>query len=85
MVAAPAPSEPVPWRDWTVGSRVMVRRHIDDPQHKFTDVLGVIVTTDADGLVLDTRKGEVFVPGEMIFQGKPIPPPPARRRPKHQD
>ncbi len=81
MTYAPPPP---PWRDWTEGTRVMVRRHIDDAQHKYTDLLGVILSNSPDGLVLETRSGEQFVPGDTIFQGKPVPPPPPKRRPRVQ-
>ncbi len=62
----------------------MVRRTISGDTHRYTDVLGEIVRTDASGLVLRTRSGEeVEVPGAEIAIGKPVPPPPARRRPRH--
>lgn len=81
---SPGPQAPLPpaWREWPVGTRVMVRRRIDDPVHKYTDVLGVILINDPDGLRLEARTGEVFVPGDAIFQGKPIPPAPPKRRPR---
>lgn len=61
----------------------MVRRTISGDAHRYTDVLGEIVRTDASGLVLRTRTGEeVEVPGTEIAIGKPVPPPPARRRPR---
>ncbi|QIK84988.1 hypothetical protein G7063_10700 [Sanguibacter sp. HDW7] len=61
----------------------MVRRTLADDAHRYTDVLGEIVRTDASGLVLRTRTGdEVEVPGDEIAIGKPVPPPPARRRPR---
>lgn len=72
-------SEPVPWRAWTPGTRVMVRRRIDDPEHPYTDVLGDVVTNDGSGLVLRTRRGDVHVPGDAIAIGKPIPPAPVRK------
>lgn len=81
MAIVPAPP---PWRDWPVTTRVMIRRHIEDSQHKYTDLLGVILRSDDEGLLLETRTGEEFVPAEAIFQGKPIPPAPPRRRPRHQ-
>lgn len=79
----PVPPPPS-WRDWPVTTRVMVRRHIDDPQHKYTDLLGVILSNTPEGLLLETKAGEEFVPGDAIFQGKPIPAAPPKRRPRHR-
>ncbi|MGP7960479.1 putative acetyltransferase [Sanguibacter sp. A247] len=72
-----------PWRSWTVGTRVMVRRTLTGESHRYTDILGEIVHSNETGLVLRTRTGdEIAVPGSEIAIGKPVPPPPARRRPR---
>ena len=71
-----------PWRAWAPGTRVMIRRRIDDPDHPYTDVLGEVLTNDATGLTLRTRRGDVHVPAHAIAIGKPVPPAPARRRPR---
>ncbi len=65
------------WRAWPVGTRVVVRRRL--PDGKYSDVLGEVVSREADTLVLETRAGRVEVPAAVIVTGKPIPPPPPRR------
>lgn len=68
------------WRTWTEGTRVMVRRRIEDDAFRYSDVIGEVVHRDDDGLVLRTRHGEdVVVPAGVIAAGKPVPPAPLRR------
>ena len=71
--------DPDVWRAWPLGTRVTVRSRICDPLHKYSDTIGVILESDSEGLLLDTRKGEVRVVGADILLGKPVPPPPERR------
>jgi hypothetical protein len=67
------------WRGWTPGTRVMVRRRLPEgSSHLFTDLLGVVVANDDEGVTLETRAGTVHVPGAEIAVGKPVPPPPTR-------
>ena len=67
-----------PWRAWTPGQRVVVRRRL--PEGGWTDVLGELVQVDDDGVTVDTRRGRVRVPGADIGIGKVVPPAPERRR-----
>lgn len=68
------------WRTWSLGTRVMVRRRIEDDAFRYTDVIGEVVHRDDGGLVLRTRHGEeVTVPAGVIATGKVVPPAPVRR------
>jgi len=83
---------PVPWRDWSPGVRVVVRRLRDDlppadavpvdgprvPRH--TDVLGELLSVDDDGVLVRTRHGDVRVPAHDIVLTKLVPPPVMTRR-----
>jgi hypothetical protein len=45
------------WRTWNVGSRVVVRRRLPPGSadgHRFTDVIGHVLTVDDGGLTLRT-------------------------------
>lgn len=70
-------SGPPPWTQWPLGSRVVVRRRIGDGT--FSDVLGTLLRSDADGVLVDTRRGRVEVPAADIAVGKVVPPAPPRR------
>ena len=70
------------WSTWQVGQRVVVRRRLHDvpagePGH--TDVLGELVASDATGVTVRTRSGDVRVPAQDIALGKVVPPAPVRR------
>ncbi len=77
-----------PWRAWSPGVRVVVRRRRDDlpaggrGEPPYTDVLGDVVAVDDDGLTVRTRRGDVHVPAGDVLLGKPVPPAPVRRRPR---
>jgi len=76
------PAAPRPWREATPGTRVVVRRRLLDALPEgphLTDVLGVVLRLDDDGLTLDTSRGPTRVEGRDIVLWKPIPPPPERR------
>ncbi|HVF18954.1 MAG TPA: hypothetical protein VNA14_01765 [Mycobacteriales bacterium] len=63
-----------------VGSRVAVRRVLDDGRTGLGDVLGELVAWTDDGLDIRTREGHlVRVAEERMLSGRLIPPPPARR------
>ena len=73
-------SPEVPWRSWTVGTRVVVRRRLaDGGEHGHTDVLGELTRVDDEGVQVATRGGPVDVPGTDIVLGKVVPPAPPRR------
>ncbi|GAA2245284.1 hypothetical protein GCM10010401_18290 [Rarobacter faecitabidus] len=74
---------PIPWASWHPGQRVMVRVVIDDPRHKYTDVLGHIESLTESELVIRRRDESLAtIPVTAILTGKPVPPAPPRRRPK---
>lgn len=73
------------WADWQPGMRVMVRKSIDDPRHKYSDVIGVIISLDEFSVALRRRDGEtVTVELARIVAGKEVPPPPPIRRPQNR-
>jgi hypothetical protein len=64
--------EPLPaWRTWPIGARVVVRRRLDEGG--YGDVLGHLLAADDDGVLVETRHGEVRVPAERIATGKIVP------------
>jgi GNAT superfamily N-acetyltransferase len=65
-----------------VGRRVVLRHRL--PDGRATDVLGELVAWDASAgfARVVTLTGEVTVPLGDLLMGKPIPPPPAPRRPR---
>ncbi|WP_149202263.1 hypothetical protein [Actinotalea subterranea] len=69
-----------PWTSWPVGARVVVRRRLADG--RYSDVLGDLLATDAAGVRVRTRAGDVDVPGAEIAIGKLVPPAPPRRPPR---
>jgi len=73
----PAHGPHVPWRDWAIGLRVVVRRRL--PEGGFGDALGYITELNESGLEIETRRGKVWVDADTIFLGKPVPPPPEKR------
>ncbi len=80
----PPPSTP-PWRSWTPGIRVVVRRALDDvppdaPPPHYTDVVGDLLAVDDTGVLVRTRRqGDVHVPAAAIALTKVVPPAPERR------
>ncbi len=65
------------WTGWPVGVRVVVRRRL--PDGKFSDVLGDLLATGPDGVLVRTRKGDVRVEAAEIAIGKVVPPARPRR------
>lgn len=81
MTTDDAATPPAPWRAWSAGQRVVVRRRLPagEPQ-PYTDVLGDLVAVDDEGVTVRTRRaGDVRVPGDEIAIGKVVPPAPPRR------
>ncbi|PVU83581.1 hypothetical protein DDP54_11915 [Cellulomonas sp. WB94] len=69
-----------PWRTLTPGKRVVVRRRLGpDEELLYSDVLGELLVVDDDGVLIETRRGQVHVPGHDIALAKVVPPAPARR------
>jgi hypothetical protein len=69
-----------PWRALTPGVRVVVRRRLGpDEELLYSDVLGELLVVDDDGVLIETRRGRVRVPGQDIALAKIVPPAPARR------
>jgi hypothetical protein len=69
-----------PWRTLTPGVRVVVRRRLGpDEELLYSDVLGELLVVDDDGVLIETRRGPVHIPGQDIALAKTVPPAPARR------
>ena len=72
------------WTRWPVGVRVVVRRRL--PDGVFGDVLGDLLATGPDGVLVRTRRGDVRVDAAEIAVGKIVPPArPRRPRPPVED
>jgi len=69
------------WDGWAIGTRVVVRRRL--PEGGYADVLGDLLEVGPEGVVVATRRGPVRVAAADIALGKPVPPAPARRAPRH--
>ena len=67
--------------DWQPGVRVVVRRRL--PDGSATDVVGTLVASRPDTLVVATARGDVHVDVADVVAAKAIPPRPARRAPAH--
>jgi len=60
--------------------RVVVRRRLGpDEELLYSDVLGELLVVDDDGVLIETRRGRVQVPGQDITLAKIVPPAPVRR------
>ncbi|WP_106266805.1 MULTISPECIES: hypothetical protein [Isoptericola] len=94
--ASPGSSD---WRDWPAGTRAVVRRRLTPVEagasgQRWTDVVGVVVAADADGITLrrdparpdSPGAGEqVRVPAADVEAAKVLPPRPARRPARPRD
>ncbi|WP_374974684.1 hypothetical protein ACEYYH_12320 [Microbacterium trichothecenolyticum] len=69
MVNLPAP-----------GHRVVVRYIL--PTGQATDALGELLSTDADSVVVDGKRGVERIPRGAIIAAKEVPPPPVARAPR---
>jgi len=65
--------------------RVVIRRRIDEPPSKFTDVKGTVYHLDETSALFQPEGQDAYlvIPLEEIAAAKPIPPRPAPRRAKH--
>lgn len=61
------------------GARVVVRYRIENG---LTDVLGYLVHAAEYDVTVETRRGEITVPYELMTAAKEVPPPPAPRTPR---
>ncbi|GAA3751638.1 hypothetical protein GCM10022240_01000 [Microbacterium kribbense] len=74
-------SDPVRFlRECALGTRVTVRRRIDDG---FTDALGYLRELSDTACVVETRRGLVEVPLDAVTAAIRVPEPPPRRAPRH--
>ena len=62
------------------GHRVVVRYLL--PSGQATDALGELLSTDADTVVVDGKRGIERIPRGAIIAAKAVPPPPPPRRPR---
>lgn len=60
----------LPWMDWKVGERVVVRYRKPDG---FYDALGHLTEVAPDHVTVNTRKGLVTVPANVMVTGKRVP------------
>ncbi|WP_278236789.1 hypothetical protein [Isoptericola sp. AK164] len=87
------------WRDWTAGTRVVVRRRLSAEEtrrsgKRSTDVIGLVVTSDTSGVTLRRDPARPSAPGagtevrieaEEIEATRVLPPRPERRPPRRSD
>lgn len=67
------PFTALPWMQWQVGERVVVRYREPDGVH---DALGFLLEVAPDHVLVDTRRGQVRVEATQMVTGKKVPPPP---------
>ncbi|EEH63621.1 hypothetical protein HMPREF0044_0640 [Gleimia coleocanis DSM 15436] len=60
----------LPWMQWQVGQRVVVRYRLADGRH---DALGHLLEVEPDYVVVNTRRGVVKVLAETMVTGKLVP------------
>ena len=60
-----------------VGARVVVRYRL--PDGRATDALGILLSADADELVVDGKRGTETIAVADIIAAKEVPPAPVRR------
>ncbi len=64
---------PLPWMNWEVGQRVVVRYRAPDGVH---DALGTLLEVDPHYVVVATKRGDVKVGATTMITGKKVPPAP---------
>lgn len=64
---------PLPWMEWKVGQRVVLRRREADGLY---DALGEVLEVNPNYVTIQTRKGPVTVPAHKMVTGKRVPAPP---------
>ncbi|MGN8553715.1 UNVERIFIED_CONTAM: hypothetical protein OHV15_14135 [Microbacterium sp. SLM126] len=63
------------------GHRVVVRYML--PTGQATDALGELLSTDAETVTVDGKRGIERIPRDAIIAAKEVPPPPAPRPRRH--
>ncbi len=63
------------------GHRVVVRYIL--PTGQATDALGELLSTDAETITVDGKRGVERIPRGAIIAAKEVPPPPAPRPRRH--
>lgn len=67
-------------RSAQLGTRMTVRKRIDGG---FTDAVGYLRERSDTECMVETRRGLVAIRFEEVTAAKAVPPPPARRAPRH--
>lgn len=60
---------PLPWMEWTVGERVVVRYREPDGVH---DALGTLLEREPSYVVIKARRGTVRVEANTMITGKRV-------------
>lgn len=61
---------PLPWLQWQLGQRVVVRYQAADGVH---DALGTLLETAPDHVVIEARRGTVRVEASTMITGRAVP------------
>lgn len=61
----------LPWMEWKLGQRVVVRRREKDGLY---DALGILLECTKDYVVIETRRGIVKVEAQKMVTGKVVGP-----------
>lgn len=67
-------------RNAPLGTRMTVRTRIEGG---FTDAVGYLRERSESKCVIETRRGLVTIRLDEVAAAKEVPPPPARRAPRH--
>jgi hypothetical protein len=72
-------------RDAEPGTRMTVRSRLEaDPSGaRYTDAVGYLRERTEHDCVIETRHGRVVILLDEVTAAKEVPPPPARRAPRH--
>ncbi|WRS30265.1 hypothetical protein U6G28_00785 [Actinomycetaceae bacterium MB13-C1-2] len=65
---------PLPWMEWRIGDRVVVRYREPDGVH---DALGTLLEREPGYVVIEARRGKVRVEANTMITGRrvtPVPP-----------
>lgn len=69
----------LPWMEWDVGDRVVVRYREEDGGLR--DALGYLVEREPAYVVIDAKRGRVRVEAETMVVGRKVLPPKRRFKP----